>query len=1078
MGCTVNPVERLSVHVLGAFEVVGLDERGIGSRKARSLLKLLACSRGASVSVDRITQALWGDELPAKPADQVSVLVSRLRAVLGGRIPRSDAGYALRYDWLDLDEMIARSEEASARLRSGRPGAARAAATAALRLVGGRPLPDEDSEWADVARTQIERVVATTRHAGAEAALAVGAPGEAAALASAALDLDPYDETALQFAMRALARTGRPGSALAVYTAFKSRLVDEFGVDPTSETERVHDDIVLGKDTAFPAVGDGASSRAALVGRDAELDALDTRLADARRASQFVIIEGEPGIGKSALVQEWAARIARGGTTVLLGRCDQVGIGLPLQPVLDAVKAWLDSARGPLDSVGGDGSAGDGSAGDGSVGGDRVLGPLLGIGDAARSGSGALSTTTVEESEFGRLRIFTALSELIDRRRAGSPMVMIIEDVHHADPGTLAWLNFFVRSLAGVMAVATSRPRGVDVERANMLALGPIDVTAAAQLVGDLEVGLLHARSGGNPLFLMELAQVADGELPASIVAAVRRRGDALGPAASTLRVAALLGSEIDLDLLSACCRRPVGEVLDHIEIAVAHELLSDLPDGLRFRHDVVREALVAGTTVAVRAFVHREASILLAARADRSPLDTAHHAERAGAADVASAAFVEGAAIAAHRYAADLAEELLDRAIELSDSYRARLERARVRLTRRNLDGAASDADIALAIDRTPTALELAGWIAYYRRDYPTALLLAEEVRESATDEAVQAGAAVLEGRIRHARGDLVGAVSALQTVTRDIGSHRLRGIPAVWLAAALVHQGNVGEALSYLEDARDSPDLQEHPFAVGHAWFARCLANGIAGRLAAASAAVAGLQAHADGSGVAGHRFRPMAANFRSWLERSVGDLAAAEKSSLEALDLAGHASFEEPAVHARLDLVEIYLGGGREADANEMLGVAAAHLESTCTMAWHLNQRLLWLSGRLALRAGDAAGAGACAAELASDAGARASQRYLVLADHLSVLVASRGPGNRHAVSDGDAAIERMLAGLDHLAGLDSWWLVAEWAAATGNDRLWQAARARAASLLARSRAVAADPFAVEKWLGASIELIRLR
>ena len=86
------------MRVLGSFVVDGLDERAIGSRKARLLLKLLACERGGAVSTDRIVDALWGDDAPAKPADQISVLVSRMRSVLGGRIDRTDNGYALQYD--------------------------------------------------------------------------------------------------------------------------------------------------------------------------------------------------------------------------------------------------------------------------------------------------------------------------------------------------------------------------------------------------------------------------------------------------------------------------------------------------------------------------------------------------------------------------------------------------------------------------------------------------------------------------------------------------------------------------------------------------------------------------------------------------------------------------------------------------------------------------------------------------------------------------------------------------------------------------------------------------------------------
>ncbi len=335
-----EPVERLSVRVLGAFAVDGLDERAIGSRKARTLLKLLACERGGPVSADRIADALWADDLPSRPADQISVLVSRLRSVLGGRIPRSDAGYILRYDWLDLDELVARSREAAVRLAAGQFGAARAASSAALRLLDGRILGDEDAAWADQVRAEIDRAVADARHTGARAALEVGAFTDAIALGRAALDHDLYDEVALRLVMRAHAHLGRPGSALEIYSAVKARMIDTFGIGPTAETEQVHDDIVLGLDIG-PVGGPLVVDERTILGRDPELASLDRSLAAARRASRLVVITGEPGIGKSALVSAWATRAAHTGAHVVAGRCDQPGLSLALQPVLDAVNEWL-----------------------------------------------------------------------------------------------------------------------------------------------------------------------------------------------------------------------------------------------------------------------------------------------------------------------------------------------------------------------------------------------------------------------------------------------------------------------------------------------------------------------------------------------------------------------------------------------------------------------------------------------------------------------------------------------------------------------------------------------------------------
>ena len=156
-------------------------------------------------------------------------------------------------DWLDIVELEDRVEEASARLAAGSPTAARAAARAALALVRGEFLADEpDPVWAEADRGAAARTVARARVVAAEAALAAGDPGDAAAVAEGALDHDPYDEAALRALMRAHAAAGRPASALAAYARVASDSREDLGVDPVKETEELHTAILLG-DVASPS---------------------------------------------------------------------------------------------------------------------------------------------------------------------------------------------------------------------------------------------------------------------------------------------------------------------------------------------------------------------------------------------------------------------------------------------------------------------------------------------------------------------------------------------------------------------------------------------------------------------------------------------------------------------------------------------------------------------------------------------------------------------------------------------------------------------------------------------------------
>lgn len=235
----------LRVRLLGGLAVEGLTARDIGSRKARTLLAALAVAQGAPVGVDVLADVLWAEDLPARPGEQVGVLVSRLRGTLGAdRIPRHDAGYALVTDWLDLHELadgVAAAEQAVA---GGDALAARLAATMALDLVRGPLLPEEQAPWFDGPRQSTDRSIAATRLLAAEAALVSGDPAGAAALAARGLDHDPYDEAALRALMRAHVALGRPASALAAYADARKRLSEDLGVSPAAETEALHMEIL------------------------------------------------------------------------------------------------------------------------------------------------------------------------------------------------------------------------------------------------------------------------------------------------------------------------------------------------------------------------------------------------------------------------------------------------------------------------------------------------------------------------------------------------------------------------------------------------------------------------------------------------------------------------------------------------------------------------------------------------------------------------------------------------------------------------------------------------------------------
>ena len=303
-------MRSLAVRVLNDFGVDGIEPQSLGSRKARLTLHLLALAGGQVVTSSALMDALWGDTPPAKPDDQLAVLVSRLRSVLGrDRIEHRDHGYLLRCDWLDATELAGLTGEIDRRLHAGHVMGAAAAARVVLSLIHGdgpAPLP---GEWAQLRRADLERLIRRARQIAAAALLDAGDWMAAADAAATALERDPYDEAALRVLLRAQVAGGRVAAALAAYASTRERLADELGTDPSPETEALQLAILRGE--LAPPGPAAVPVTLGLVGRDDELGYLDAVALRARGGVEVVVIDGEAGIGKTTLLRTWARPAGR-----------------------------------------------------------------------------------------------------------------------------------------------------------------------------------------------------------------------------------------------------------------------------------------------------------------------------------------------------------------------------------------------------------------------------------------------------------------------------------------------------------------------------------------------------------------------------------------------------------------------------------------------------------------------------------------------------------------------------------------------------------------------------------------------
>jgi DNA-binding SARP family transcriptional activator len=1023
-------MRSLAVRVLNDFGVDGMEPQSLGSRKARLALHLLALAGGQVVSSAALADALWGDTPPAKPDDQLAVLVSRLRSVLGrDRIEHRDHGYRLRCDWLDATELAGLAGEMGRRLDAGHAMGAAAAARVALSLIRGdgpAPLP---GEWAQLRRADLERLIRRARQVAATALLAAGDWMAAADAAAAALEYDPYDEAALRVLLRAQVMGGRVAAALAAYASARERLADELGTDPSPETEALQLAILRGE--LVPPVPAPARAALGLVGREEELAYLDAVALRAHRARteagaraetgarteadasvEVVVIEGEAGIGKTTLLRTWAGRRAAAGDTVLVATCGQLDRAMPLDGLLAGLAALL-RRLGP--EVAADLLAGD----------EPLLGPVLAPGPGpVVLVPEARARPVLADSMLGPAVLYAALVRLLGRLTARGPVVVAIDDAHLAGPALPDWLRFVRREAAALAVVAAVRPgAGEPLPATGFIHLGAIGRDAAAELVGPARVDELYERSKGHPLFLTELAQQAAGAtLPVSLVESVSARCDELGTAGALLRTAAVIGPELDVDLLAAILGRGAVELLDDAEQAVAGQFLADEGGTLRFRHELLREALAASATAGRAALLHRQAGRVLARRPDADPMVVAHHARLGGDLALASRTLRDASARAGERFDHAAAEALLDDALILHPDQQGWLARARVRTRRGRYPEALEDVQRAWAAG--PAALEVGAWASYFGRQFGQAAQFAEDGALAAVDPATRAQCLAVGGRTHHAAGDLAQAERLLgEAFSLAEGPDRVTA--AAWLGVLRAHQSRPAEALSLLRPAARGHIGVEHTSATLHALLFTGHAHALAGRPALALAAFAHYTEEVRRRQVP--RFAGRAVNFTGWVLRNLGAAGEAADQHAAALEIAQQQGTAEVTIAALEDLAEQCLDQGDPDGARARLAEAAALLQGDLVFGWRLDLKHRLITGRLALLCGDPGQAAGVAAELESRAAALGVPRYLSVARLLRHR-ADRALG-RPVDSGG---VQAALDLLDASVAVEAWWWTGEVAA----------------------------------------------
>jgi len=620
----------------------------------------------------------------------------------------------------------------------------------------------------------------------------------------------------------------------------------------------------------FRAGGGGHNIRAmgtpvpvpGLRGRETESAVLDgalDRVTSGREA--VVLVDGEAGIGKTRLLEDALARARGRGMRVEAGRAGELERARPFGLVADV----FGCARSSPDPR------------------RAAIAELLAAGDAADGGP-----ITVTSDPGLQFRAVDAFADLAEELALAGPLVIGADDLHWADPSSLLTLGALAARLrylpAAIIGCFRPAPRAAELERlagvleaagGQRLSLRELGERAVTELVTE-SLGAVPGRrllagisgAAGNPLFVTELLgalaqermiEVSDGQAEVSGLALpptlrltiLRRIGFLPEESLEALRAAAVLGSGFTLTDLATVTGQPAVRLSVVLAEPIRARVLADDGARLRFRHDLIRDAVYEDLPGSIRTALHREAGQRLAA-AGAPALQVAEHLARgASQGDAEATAWLARAARQAAATSPDVAASLLGRAIGLTrpaDPGRDRL--------------LAERADSLMLAGRVPDALAACRDLLGRSHDPDVdgqvrvclahALLARGQVREARHEldlacrspglpAAARAAAEAWAGFARISLGDLDGAAASTARARADVTSadgadeadeassdgadHLTTSIVMSTMARVAESRGQLREALGIADEAVRLADAS--PGRLGHR-FPVCVTRG----------------------------------------------------------------------------------------------------------------------------------------------------------------------------------------------------------------------------------------------------------
>ncbi|MVU75689.1 AAA family ATPase [Nocardia sp. ET3-3] len=722
------------LRVLGPLQLsVDGRDTALGTPMQRAVLGRLIVAHGQVVSTERLIYDLWSGHPPPKAAAVLQVHIHTLRRLFEPQRARrapsrfivsESSGYALKIPENAVDAWHFEQQLRTYQELVGNPdidtdpAERNALLEAALSLWHGPALEAfAEADWAVAEADRLTDLYLTAVELNARTELELGRSGEVVRELRQLFEDHPGREEIVRLLALAQYQLGQQLEALTTIRRSREFLATHFGVDPSPalrdlELAILNHSATLTAASPLPATQTavitvptdptaaqphsttgyadpdvtGVSGADAVVGGAAAIAAPATEshsatgyvselsellgTAEAARDGHLRLawVSGEAGIGKSVLAEATLSALATARWIVATGTCPEID-GAPMAWAWSEILSTLDATTG---------------------------GPAP-VPDPPTSPPAAAPTAA---DVFGLARV---IAEKCRRAAGFAPVALVLEDAHRADPATLqvlrqvaSWLRdepvFVLVTMRRSESVAATHNTvaalaqftGAWVELDGLDPAGTRDVALAAGVgeIDDARLAQLHRRTGGNPLFVRELAKLlaAQGnpdEVPDSIRELIEDRvGQLPTGVAEVLRHLSIWGESVDLAILSAATGLDEDTVIDLVTAAEAAGLVESGGSGsIRFEHGLIRDAVYVSIPALRRGRMHWAALELLERdgamfpAVARDPDVLARHAVRGATAENASRAieYVEQAAeLRSHSGMRSASVRLLRSAVEL----------------------------------------------------------------------------------------------------------------------------------------------------------------------------------------------------------------------------------------------------------------------------------------------------------------------------------------------------------------------------------------------------------------------------